>query len=83
MQMYLTTGSGDRAKFLRESGLDGELIPVGDWNEEGYLRIAFDANNQARFFGGDSNKPVLEYREWPKDFDYQKWLLLTRGEREE
>lgn len=82
MQMYDTKGKGPRAKFLRASGLGDDLIPVGDWNEQEYIRVAFDSHGNARFFGGEPNRPVLEVVPWPNDFDYQKWLLLTAEERE-
>lgn len=78
---YSTTGKGERATFLRDHGLDLEIIPVGDWNEEGYLRVHVNEGGDAKFFGGDPERPVLVFRPWPKGFDYQKWLLLTKSER--
>lgn len=83
ISVYKTDGTGPIATFLQKNGLQDDIIPVGDWNWEGYLRVATDHSGHGRFWGGRAEKPVLEFKPWPEGFDFNVWLELTADEEDE
>lgn len=80
VKVYKTQGDGPIATFLRQNGLKEDIIPVADHNREGYLRVVRNERGGGRFFGNLLDRPVLEYKDWPKGFDYERWLALTEEE---
>ena len=72
----IDSNSGKIGKFLTENGVIDAIIPMGDWNSEGYLQLAF-RDGKVKFWGGDPSRgPVMEFMHWPKGFPYKKFTKL-------
>lgn len=77
MRVYATQGDSPTAVFLRQSGLEDELIAKDDWNAEGFLAVHLK-DGQPVYWGKNYAKgAVLVYKPWPEGFDLAKWREIV------